>query len=113
MTSPRSLLVALPSALLVLAACTGRPSAEEVVDRSSPVICDKAKECVSTFALSFPGGTSECVTKVKAETTKKYGGDLDGKVSACTDEEVDACLQKLKTAACPGDDKLPQPPCDC
>jgi hypothetical protein len=111
MTSSRIFALA-PVLFVALAACSLGPTAQDVVDRSSPVVCDKAKQCISTFDLSFPGGTAECTTKVKAEAEKKYGGDL-ARHSTCTDDELETCLQKLKTAACPGGDKLPQPPCDC
>ncbi|MBX3205270.1 MAG: hypothetical protein KF764_09380 [Labilithrix sp.] len=111
---PRSS-VAVPFVLVaVLAACSGRPSVEEVVDRSSPVICEKAKECSGelTFSTAYPGGVDECVTKTKDASKKKYGDDLN-KSSVCTDEELDKCLQDLKAATCPADKSLPPVPCDC
>jgi hypothetical protein len=76
------------------------------------VICDKAKECLPTFDLSYPGGVSECVTKTKAEAAKKYGDDLDRR-STCTDAELDRCLEQLRAAACPGGGALPKAPCEC
>ena len=98
----------------VVAGCTGRPSAEEVVDRSTPAICEKAKECSGelSFSSAYPGGVDECITKTKAEAKKKYGADLQ-KSSVCTDEELDKCLQDLKAAECPAGKAMPDVPCDC
>ena len=102
------------SSLAVLAACTGRPSAQEVVDRSAPAICEKAKECSSelSFSTAYPGGVDECVTKTKSEATKKYGDDLE-KSSVCTDEELEKCLGDFKATACPSGSAPPDVPCDC
>src|SRR4051794_11810638 len=88
--------------LVALIGCSDKPSAQEVVDRSTPAICEKAKECSgdASFALAYSGGVDECVSKAKAEVTKKYGDDLE-KSSVCTDEELDKCIQDLKAAACP------------
>ena len=98
---------------VLLAACTGRPTVQEVVDKSASPICEKTKECSSAgFDLAYPGGVTECVTKTKEAATKKYGGDLD-KSSVCTDEELDKCLQDFKAAACPADSAAPKVPCDC
>ncbi|MBX3259672.1 MAG: hypothetical protein KIS78_08365 [Labilithrix sp.] len=114
LSTPRaSLVVSFVFAGLV-AACSGRPSVEEVLDRSSPVICEKAKECAGelTFSTAYPGGVDECVTKTKDAGKQKYGSDLD-KSSVCTDEELDKCLEDLKAATCPADKSLPPVPCDC
>ena len=81
------------------AACSANPTAQEVVDRSTPPICEKAKECAAlSFALSYAGGVDECVTKTKSEVAKKYGSDLE-KSSVCTDEELDKCIKDLKASA--------------
>lgn len=107
-----SITVLLVPSLLV--ACADRPSAQEVVDKSTPVICEKVKECSGDlrFGAAYPGGVDECVTKTKAEASKKYGDDLE-KSSVCTDEELDKCLQDFKAVACPADGTAPPVPCDC
>jgi hypothetical protein len=98
--------------LMLVAACTSRPSVQEVLDQSTPPICEKSKECAgAAFAVAYPGGVDECVSKTKAEASKKYGGDLD-KSSVCSDEELDKCLKDFKAAACPATG-LPKIPCDC
>ena len=102
------------SFLTLLAACTSNPTAEEVVDQSTPVICEKVKECSGelAFAAAYPGGVDDCVTRTKAEAKKKYGDKLDGQ-SVCTDEEVERCLQDLRAAECPADGSPPAAPCNC
>lgn len=110
--SPATVLV-LTLTLVVLAACTGKTTAQAVVDRSSPVICEKTKQCTAAlFAVAYPNGVDECVTKTKAEAQKKYGGDLS-KSSVCTDDELDSCLNTFKGEACPAGGGLPKVPCDC
>lgn len=108
------MILALVLAATALVACTSRPSAGEVVDQSTPVICAKSKECAgdTVFALAHPGGVDECVTKTKAEVKKQYGADLD-KDSVCTDDELDKCLTNFKAAACPAGSSLPKLPCNC
>ena len=110
----RSSFVAASLLVASLVACTGKPSAQEVVDRSTPVICEKAKECSGelAFSMAYPGGVDDCVTKTKADASKKYGDDLD-RSSVCTDEELEKCLQDLKAATCPADKSLPPVPCNC
>ena len=111
-SAPISMFAALLTVLLV-AACTGHPSVEEVVDRSTPPICDKTKECAgAAFTVAYPGGVDECVTKTKVEAKKKYGNDLS-KNSSCTDEELNKCLQDFKALACPAGGGRPKVPCDC
>jgi hypothetical protein len=108
---PTSVLAVLTVAFA--AACSVNPTAQEVVDRSTPPICEKAKECAAaSFALTYAGGVDECVTKTKSEVAKKYGSDLE-KSSVCTDDELDACIKDLKASACPPGEALPQIPCKC
>ena len=95
------------------AACSAHPTAQEAVDRSTPPICEKAKECAAaSFALTYAGGVDECVTKLKSEVAKKFGSDLE-KSSVCTDDELDKCIKDLKASACPPGEALPQIPCKC
>ncbi|CAN5924421.1 hypothetical protein BH11MYX4_BH11MYX4_47670 [soil metagenome] len=94
------------------AACTTNPTAQEVVDQSTPPICEKAKQCLTSFAVAYPGGVDECVTKTKDAAAKKYGSDLE-KHSVCTDEELTKCIQDLNAAACPPGETLPEIPCKC
>jgi hypothetical protein len=106
-----SLLALLTVALAT--ACSANPTAQEVIDKSAPPICEKAKECAAaSFAISYPGGVDECVTKTKSEVSKKYGSDLE-KSSVCTDDELDKCIKDLKASACPAGEALPQIPCKC
>jgi hypothetical protein len=108
-----SLTVALVAATaMTMAACSGSPNVEEVVDRSVPKICEKYKECnAATFAAAFPG-VEECTSTTKVEAKREYAGDL-GKTSACTDAQLDKCLADLKAAACPAGGGLPRAPCKC
>lgn len=100
-------------ALTLVAACSAHPSVQEVVDRSTPPICEKTKECAAAaFTVAYPGGVDECVSKTKAAATKKYGNDLS-KSSVCTDDELDKCLSDFKAAACPPGAALPAIPCNC
>ncbi|MBK6695314.1 MAG: hypothetical protein IPG50_24350 [Myxococcales bacterium] len=109
LTRTASLVVVLSS---VTAACAGRPSVQEVLDQSTPVICEKLKECAPTsFTAAFPGGVDECTSKTKAEASKKYGSDVS-KSSVCTDDELETCLKDYKAAACSGG-TAPKIPCDC
>jgi hypothetical protein len=103
--------VALASVALATA-CTTNPTAQEVVDRSTPPICEKAKQCLSTFAVAYPGGIDDCVAKTKDAASKKYGSDLE-KSSVCTDDEVSKCIEDLKAAACPPGETMPEIPCKC
>ena len=102
------------SFLTLLAACTSNPSAEEVVDQSTPVICEKVKECRGelAFSMAYPGGIDECVSRTKAEVQKKYGDDLEAS-SVCTDEELEKCISDLRAAPCPADGSAPPVPCNC
>jgi hypothetical protein len=94
-------------------ACNGNPTVQEVIDQSSPPICEKLKECSpASFPLAYPGGVDECVTKTKDASAKKYGSDLS-KHSVCTDEEVSKCLNDFKAQACPADGSSPTVPCNC
>jgi hypothetical protein len=113
-SSRSSLSVALvAAAAMAMAACSGSPNVEEVVDRSVPKICEKYKECnAATFTAAFPGGVEECASKTKVEAKREYAGDL-GKTSACTDAQLDKCLADLKAAACPAGGGLPRAPCKC
>lgn len=105
-------------ALTLLLACSPHPTAGEVVDRTAPVACEKAKQCNgdAKFELAYPGGATDCVNRVKSESEKKLGSDLS-KSSVCTDEEVDKCLEDLKNATCPEQKAtelvLPAAPCNC
>lgn len=95
-------------ALGILAGCGG-PSAGEVIDKTAPVVCEKVKECMdeAVFALAHPDGVEGCIEKVR-------NGSVDrDAISKCDMDEVDACLSEFKAAACPGDNQLPQMPCDC
>lgn len=97
----------------LVAGCTSNPSAQEVVDQSTPVICDKSKECAGAgFDLAYPGGVDECVSKTKASLSQKYGSDLE-KSSTCTDDELTKCLDDFKAAACAANGSLPPVPCNC
>ena len=80
--------LALSSAAVVLA-CSPHPTAQEVVDKTAPVACEKAKSCNGDgkFNLAYPNGIDDCIKKVKTESEKKFGSDLS-KSSVCTDEEV-------------------------
>lgn len=99
--------------LACAAACSTNPSAQEVVDKSTPIICAKLKECQgAAFTLAYPGDVDECVTKTKAAASSKYGGDL-GKSSVCTDDELDKCLNDFKAETCPADGSAPAVPCNC
>lgn len=94
-------------------ACSSNPTVQEVIDQSSPPICEKLKECSpTTFPLAYPGGVTECVTKTKDASAKKYGSDLS-KSSVCTDDEVTKCLNDFKALACPADGSTPNVPCNC
>lgn len=94
-------------------ACSSNPTVREVIDQSSPPICEKLKECSSAaFPLAYPGGVDECVTKIKDASAKKYGSDLS-KSSVCTDDEVTKCLSDFKAQACPADGSTPTVPCNC
>lgn len=100
--------------LVLLVGCGSSPTVEEVIDKSAPAICDKAKECyeAAVFSTAFPGGVDECVTKVKTESKSSMKDKLD-QTSVCDDAAVDKCLSDLKGAACSGQNQLPKPPCDC
>ena len=102
------------SFLALLAACSSKPTAEEVVNQSTPAICEKVKECSgeAAFAAAYPGGVDDCVTRTKAEAKKKYGDKLDAE-SVCTDDEVERCLEDLRGAACGADGSPPPVPCNC
>lgn len=112
--------LSLPSRILAVllitasaAACSSNPTAQEVVDQSTPAICEKSSECApAAFAVAYPGGREECISKTKTEVTKSYGGDLE-KTSVCTDDELDKCLKDLKAATCPAGGSLPKVPCNC
>lgn len=111
------------SALVLAAfvvACGGdddKPTAQEVVDRTAPVACAKAQECndEAKFTAAYPNGVDDCLARVKRESAAKYG-DLT-RPSVCTDEEVDQCLEALKSATCPEQKAtklvLPDTPCRC
>jgi hypothetical protein len=101
-------------ALSALIACITNPSAEEVVNRTTPAICAKTKECSgdAKFTAAFPGGVDDCVTKTKDEFKKKNGDKL-GATSVCTDDEVDKCIKDLQAAPCGAGGALPPVPCDC
>jgi hypothetical protein len=93
------------------------PPVEEVINRASPVVCEKAKECNGDkFGVAYPGGMDSCVEQVKSETRKKLGDDTS-KISKCTEDEVNECLAKLKSSQCPAQTGstlvLPPVPCDC
>ena len=107
-----SSLVVLLTAAVGVTGCSSNPTVQEVLDQSSPPICEKAKECLKSFSLAYPGGIDECVTKTKNAASKQYGSDLD-KQSVCTDEELTKCLNDLKAAACPPGETMPEPPCKC
>lgn len=102
------------SALCALVACVTNPSAEEVVNKTTPTICAKTKECSgdAKFTLAFPGGVDECVTKTKDEFRKKNADKLDA-TSVCTDDEVDKCMKDFSAAACGAGGALPPVPCGC
>lgn len=102
---------------LTAAACAlGHPTGHEVVDRSTPVICEKAKQCAgdAKFSRTY-GSVDDCVAKTKAGVEAQRS-DLD-KHSVCSDTEVDKCLDDLRAAPCPaqpaGGVALPAAPCDC
>jgi hypothetical protein len=113
--SLNKLFVLVPLFLVGLVACTTKASAQEVVDRSAPIACAKTKECSgdALFAIAFPEGEAGCIAKTKEDAKKKYGDDLENGVSVCTEEEVDACLEKFKATACPADGSAPAVPCNC
>lgn len=98
----------------LVSACTTGPTAQDVVDESTPAICEKVKECSGEIAFSraYPGGVEDCVTRTKAEVSKKYGDDLERR-SVCTDEQLDKCISDLRAATCPADGSAPAAPCDC
>jgi hypothetical protein len=96
-------------------ACDLGPTAQDVVDKAAPAVCDKYKECTGDdlFSLAYAGGTDECVSKSKDALKKKYGDDLD-KRSVCDDDQLDQCIKDIKAAACPADKSQPiAVPCDC
>lgn len=102
---------------LAVVACSTHPSAREVVDRTAPVACDKVKQCNGDDKFNQAYATmDDCIAKVKSESEKKFGSDLD-KASKCTDDEVTKCLDDLKNATCPPQQAtqlvVPPAPCDC
>lgn len=104
-------------ATLVAACGEDNPSAREVVDRTAPVACAKAEECndAALFKIAYPNGVEDCLARVKRDSESKYG-DLT-RPSVCTDEEVDQCLEALRSATCPVQKPtqivLPDIPCKC
>jgi len=108
----RPTLLAFSVAALAIA-CSSNPTVQEVINQSSPAICEKLKECSpATFAQAYPGGVDDCVTKTKDTSAKKYGSDLS-KQSVCTDDEVTKCLNDFKAQACPANGSSPTVPCNC
>ena len=74
---------------LTAAACAlGHPTGHEVVDRSTPVICEKAKQCAgdAKFSRTY-GSVDDCVAKTKAGVEAQRS-DLDV-VSAAKRLDVD------------------------
>lgn len=110
----RPLAASLALISLLAFGCSSNPTAREVVDRSTPITCDKIKQCSgdAAFAAAFPNGTSECVEKTKAQVSQKFGGDLD-KSSVCDDAQLTKCLDDFKAAACKANGQPPDVPCDC
>src|SRR4051812_33540045 len=92
----RHLLTASLTGALAMA-CNLGPSAQDVVDKAAPAVCDKTKECSGEllFGSAYPGGVDECVTKTKDALKKKYGNDLD-KRSVCDDDQLDKCVKDIK-----------------
>lgn len=98
---------------VLAAGCSSNPSAQEVVDQSTPVICAKYQECLgATFQLTYPGGVDECTSKTRGAAEKKYGSDLD-RSSTCTDDELTKCLDTFEATACGANGELPAVPCNC
>lgn len=96
-----------------VASCSDQPTPEEVVDRTIPALCAKAEACSpSAFASAFPSGPSQCVATVEAEAMQRDGSNPE-KRSACSDSELDQCLQDLDAADCEEDELLPKLPCNC
>jgi hypothetical protein len=104
------------TALLVSACALGHPTGHDVVNTSTPAICQKAKECAGDgkFSRAY-GSMDDCISKTKA-AVEAQRSDLD-RHSACSDSEVDKCINDLKAAACPTQPingvALPTVPCDC
>lgn len=101
-------------ALAVSAGCSSKPSGQDVIDESVPVICQKLAECEGdkNFKIVFPGGQDECVSKTKRSVSASRGGDLD-KTSVCSDDELTTCLDDFKAAKCTEGGGLPSFPCNC
>jgi hypothetical protein len=102
---------AVMSLFLFVAACVVNPSVGEVVDDFGPPFCDRLKECnPSGFDAAYPGGQAACVTALKESVKKSKGSDALEKRSACTQDEVDACIEDIKKVNC---STLATPPATC
>ncbi|MBX3231768.1 MAG: hypothetical protein KIT84_42755 [Labilithrix sp.] len=108
-TLSRSTVLLLP----LLVACSPNPSAEEVIDKTTPAICAKGRECYGEekYLQAYPGGDDDCIKRTKDGVKEKRKEDLDNP-SVCTDEEVDKCITDLKAAQCK-EGGLPDVPCKC
>ena len=102
---PRLLRLALVLAAVpvVLPAC-GFMTAEEAAREFLPVFCDKMKECNPTgFASAFPGGQQECIDKGIATIPEDKRQMRD----ACTESEIDVCVEDTRKMACPATTMAP------
>lgn len=88
-------------ALLVLGCIALNPSVEEAVNQFGPVLCDRVAACNKAgYDAKFPEGQTQCVNAQKDAIKAKFGGDALSKQSACSQEELDACIADLKNAPC-------------
>ena len=96
-------------AVVALSACGGsdddRPTAEEAARRFLGTFCARLETCLgSAFSLAY-SSTQDCVE----QGVKAIPEDKRDQADACTNAELDACVDDVETMQCPTGTNLALP----
>lgn len=82
---------------LALVGCSSHPTAEEAGRKFGQALCEKLESCFpSEFSAAY-GSINACVEKGLSAIPEDQRDSKD----ACTDDEVDECVDDTKSLACP------------
>ncbi len=102
------------AAVTIAVGCSSNPSATDTWNQFMNAYCSRLQACfpdtgssdagdpdagtggAGAFSTAFPNGVSQCVTANPAPAS------ANGKVSACSQAQVNTCLNDMKTVNCVG-----------
>jgi hypothetical protein len=78
------------------------PTLDASITQIADTICARLKECLTTFATQFPGGTSDCASQVKSSTESAAMSDNRDLTAPaqCTQAVLNTCLSDINAATC-------------